>query len=198
MATTFEKTDCLCGDNKHKGWLNERGGMMLCENCDVDGCNARITQDVKSFILIHGSSKYCESEIDMCEVCNTEVFVDVVDNQWTIANCDFCDKMACRACLEPPPHNGSEGCRDCFRNTQGVSGCVNDGKGNSKYCEFEEGDHEVGFVSDGKGGEAQCNCLYCNRYECLCGENIEDKYRCDDCGYCCNPSKSHRCCECES
>ena len=33
-------------------------------------------------------------------------------------------------------------------------------------------------------------------FVCDCGEEVEDKNRCNDCGYCCNPAKPHRCCEC--
>jgi len=40
----FEETDCLCGNNRHKGWLNKVGGDMICEDCDVDGINPMISE----------------------------------------------------------------------------------------------------------------------------------------------------------
>ena len=40
----FKNTDCLCGNNKHKGWLDKVGGDMICEDCDIDGINPMITE----------------------------------------------------------------------------------------------------------------------------------------------------------
>lgn len=40
----FKNTDCLCGNNKEKGWLDEVGGDMICEDCDIDGSNPMITE----------------------------------------------------------------------------------------------------------------------------------------------------------
>jgi len=42
---SFEETDCLCGNNKEKGWLNKVGGDMICEDCDIGGCNQMITEE---------------------------------------------------------------------------------------------------------------------------------------------------------
>ena len=54
----FEETDCLCGNNKEKGWLNKVGGDMICEDCDIGGCNQMITEE----------DFECEEE-DPCETC---------------------------------------------------------------------------------------------------------------------------------
>jgi hypothetical protein len=35
----FKNTDCLCGNNIEKGWLDKVGGIMVCEDCDIDGIN---------------------------------------------------------------------------------------------------------------------------------------------------------------
>jgi len=41
----YAETDCLCGNNHHKGWLDKVGGDMICEDCDIGGCNQMISED---------------------------------------------------------------------------------------------------------------------------------------------------------
>lgn len=43
-----------------------------------------------------------ELEEDTCTACGKVVVVDFDDSGYTIANCNTCDAMCCRACLEPP------------------------------------------------------------------------------------------------
>ena len=49
----YKKTDCLCGNNKHKGWLDEVGGDMICEDCE---------------------DEYLETKCEDCGIINCEDF----------------------------------------------------------------------------------------------------------------------------
>jgi len=41
----FKNTDCLCGNNIKKGWFDKVGGIMVCEDCDIDGINPMVYLD---------------------------------------------------------------------------------------------------------------------------------------------------------
>ena len=57
----FQETNCLCGNNKHKGWLNKVGGDMICEDCDIGGVNQMITEE--EIPVLHSDSDSEEEEI---------------------------------------------------------------------------------------------------------------------------------------
>jgi hypothetical protein len=94
----YEKTNCLCGDNKHKGWLDECGGVMICENCDIDGYNPMIT-------------------IDFCDKCGKQE-----SDSWLLHFCNGCQKGKngkggfCPDCRVSDWDENTDICNDCFRN----------------------------------------------------------------------------------
>ena len=89
--TGINDKNCECGNNFHKGLVKGRhGDEMRCEDCDIDGKN------------YEGGLTDEETEKDVCVGCDKVVVVSYGDEcvGYSIANCDTCDKMLCRECLD--------------------------------------------------------------------------------------------------
>jgi len=51
-----------------------------------------------------------DTEYDKCQLCKKIVLVEFNEDGYTIANCDTCDKMCCRECLDTPIPSNCKGC----------------------------------------------------------------------------------------
>ena len=78
----YRRSDCLCGNNHKKGWLDKIGGDMICEDCDIGGINQMITEeDLPKDIFIPLTCFKCEKK-----------YIGVEGNCCCGACCSYCNE----------------------------------------------------------------------------------------------------------
>ncbi len=197
---------CGTDDKVYDYWWVEQAGKkwQLCEQCGIDEEQEKCVEP-----YCYESSDHCfcsvggcvppsgEEEKDVCVGCEKEVVVDYETGKgYTIANCDTCDKMLCRDCLESGTEDMCKYCVVCedepernmccgcgkYNDTRPQCDCGCSHRSNCEDCEEKEEQEKDECVEYERQCEKEEGCPYHSYI--WCGKESEfygRDYICDKC-----------------